>query len=72
MDQQFGAVVAMSTARRSMLSARPDAPVIPDRPARWQTASTAVRYAGARALHRLAQRIEPRPAPAARSCGSVT
>jgi hypothetical protein len=60
MDQQLGAIAAMNSARRSMLSARPDAPVIPERPARWQTASTAVRYAGARALHGLATRIEPR------------
>jgi hypothetical protein len=72
MDQQLGSLAAMNSARRSMLSARPDAPVIPERPARWQTASTAVRYAGARALHRLATRIEPCPAPAPRSCSGVT
>jgi hypothetical protein len=72
MDQQFAAIVAMNATRRSMLSARPDAPVIPDRPARWHTASTVARQAGAGVLHRLAERIEPRPAPAARSCSSVT
>jgi hypothetical protein len=72
MDQQFGSLTAMSASRRSVLSARPDAPVIPDRPARWHTASTALRRAGARALHGLAERIEPCPAPAPRSCGGVT
>jgi hypothetical protein len=72
MDQQFAAIAAMHGARRSMLSARPDAPVIPARPARWHVTFTAARQAGARVLHRLAERIEPRPAPAARSCSSVT
>ncbi|MBX6357846.1 MAG: hypothetical protein IRZ05_18570 [Micromonosporaceae bacterium] len=63
MDQQFGALAAMSAYRRSVLSARPDAPVVPDRPARWRTAATAARHVAARALHRLADRIEPCPTP---------
>ena len=76
MDQQLGSLAAMNANRRSVLSARPHAPVVPDRPARWHTASTAVRHTGARVLHRLAERIEPAcPAPVApspRSCSSVT
>ncbi len=69
----LGSLAAMSAQRRSVLSARPDAPVIPDRPSRWHTASTAVRQAGARVLHKLADRLEPRPAPVStRSCGSVS
>jgi hypothetical protein len=69
MDHLFGSLAAMSASRRSVLSARPDAPIIPDRPGRWQTASLAVRRSGARVLHRLADRLEPRPSP--RSCSSV-
>jgi hypothetical protein len=71
MDHLFGSMAAMSANRRSVLSARPDAPVVPDRPARWHTASVAVRRIGADILHRLADRIEPRPAPAPRQCSSV-
>jgi hypothetical protein len=63
MDHPLGSMAAMSANRRSVLSARPDAPVIPYRPPRWHTASTAVRHAGARVLHRLADRIEPCPTP---------
>jgi hypothetical protein len=67
----LGSMVAMSANRRSVLSARPDAPVIPYRPSRWHTASTAVRQTGARVLHGLADRLEPHPATvSARSCGS--
>jgi hypothetical protein len=70
MDHPLGSMAAMSANRRSVLSARPDAPIIPDRPARWHTTSTAVRHTGARVLHRLAERIEPQPSP--RSCSSAT
>jgi hypothetical protein len=69
----LGSLAAMSAVRRSALSARPDAPVIPYRPSRWHAASTAVREAGARVLHGLADRLEPRPAPiSTRSCSSVS
>jgi hypothetical protein len=68
----IGSMAAMSANRRSVLSARPDAPVVPYRPSRWHTASTAVRNSGARVLHGLADRLEPRPAAAApQSCSSV-
>jgi hypothetical protein len=53
----FGAMSAMSAARQSVLSARPDAPVVPERPKREFL--TAARTAGARRLHRLADRLEP-------------
>lgn len=68
----LGFQAAMSAHRRSVLSARPDAPVIPYRPSRWHTASTAVRQAGARVLYGLADRLEPRPAPISRSCSSTS
>jgi hypothetical protein len=62
--EPLGYLAAMSATRQSVLSARPDAPVVPDRPPRWRNASTVVRGTVARVLHRLADRLEPRQAPA--------
>jgi hypothetical protein len=70
----LGSMAAMSASRREVLSARPDAPVVTYRPSRWRTASTAVRLTGARALHGLADRLEPTAATVTpsspRSCSS--
>jgi hypothetical protein len=60
--EPLGYLSAMSATRQGVLSARPDAPVVPDRPARWRNASTVVRRAGADGLRRLADRLEPRRA----------
>ncbi|HEY0951136.1 hypothetical protein [Nocardioides sp.] len=59
------AILALALTRHELESARPDAPVVPDtriRPPR----STAIRLRAARALHGLAQRIEPTGSP--RTC----
>ncbi len=58
--EPLGYLAAMSATRQSMLSALPDAPVVPDRARRVRDFSVAVRAAGARGLHRLADRLEPR------------
>jgi hypothetical protein len=58
--EPLGYLSAMSTIRQGVLSARPDAPVVPDRPPRWRNSSTVVRRAGADVLRRLADRVEPR------------
>jgi hypothetical protein len=68
----LGSMAATSASRRTVLSARPDAPVVAHRPSRWHTASTAVRQAGARALHGLADRLEPAAPSTPRSCSSAT
>lgn len=60
--EPLGYLSAMSATRQGVLSARPDAPVVADRPPRWRNSSTAVRRAGANVLRRLADRLEPRQA----------
>jgi hypothetical protein len=62
--EPLGYLSAMSATRQSVLSARPDAPVIPERPPRWRNSSTVVRHAGAGVLRRIADRLEPRQASA--------
>jgi len=52
--------LANEISRRNALSARPDAPVIPERPPRPR-AHAAGRRAAAGALRRLADRLEPGP-----------
>ncbi|GAA3412833.1 hypothetical protein [Streptosporangium vulgare] len=53
-------ILADRATRRHVLSARPDAPVVPERPPRRHAA--AVRRVTATALRRLADRVEPRRA----------
>jgi hypothetical protein len=56
-----GIILAVSTARRHVLSARPDAPVVPEPPPRTGRVDPARRGAAA-VLRRLADRVEPRAA----------
>ncbi|MFG2167310.1 hypothetical protein [Micromonospora chersina] len=60
MEQSTGFVLAVDAVTRHVNSARPDAPVRPDRPRPPRLAPT--RLAAAAALRRLADRMEPRPA----------
>ncbi|KXK59105.1 hypothetical protein AWW66_26010 [Micromonospora rosaria] len=62
MEQPAGFSLALDAMSRHVTSARPDAPVRPDPPRRSLLAGG--RTAGAVALRRLADRLEPRPAPA--------
>ena len=70
--------VANEITRNHVLSARPDAPVMPERPPRRRataptceaptrpSAAGSTRRAAAGALRRLADRLEPRPTPTLR------
>ncbi|MFE9960028.1 hypothetical protein [Micromonospora sp. NPDC005299] len=60
MEQSTGFVLAVDAVTRHVNSARPDAPVRPDRPRAPRLAPS--RLAAAAALRRLADRMEPRPA----------
>ncbi|MGR6319160.1 hypothetical protein Q2K19_30160 [Micromonospora soli] len=60
MEHVTGFVLAVDAVTRHVNSARPDAPVRPDRPRPPRLAPT--RLAAAGALRRLADRMEPRPA----------
>ncbi|NES31315.1 hypothetical protein GCE86_06185 [Micromonospora terminaliae] len=60
MEHSTGFVLAVDAVTRHVNSARPDAPVRPDRPHAPRLAPT--RLAAAAALRRLADRMEPRPA----------
>jgi len=62
MEQPTGFVLAVDAVARHVNSARPDAPVRPDRPHAPRLAPTRLAVAGA--LRRLADRMEPRPASA--------
>ncbi|SCF04935.1 hypothetical protein GA0074695_3115 [Micromonospora viridifaciens] len=66
MEHSTGFVLAVDAVTRHVNSARPDAPVRPDRPARSLLAPT--RLAAAGALRRLADRMEPRPASTPSCC----
>jgi hypothetical protein len=54
-------IVAADLTRLHALSARPDAPVIPERPPRRRAVPAATRRAAAGALRRIADRLEPCP-----------
>ncbi|MFE9656838.1 hypothetical protein [Micromonospora sp. NPDC006431] len=60
MEQSTGFVLAVDAVTRHVNSARPDAPVRPDRPHAPRLAPTRLAVAGA--LRRLADRMEPHPA----------
>jgi hypothetical protein len=60
MEHATGFVLAVDAVSRHVNSARPDAPVRPDRSRAPRLAPT--RLAAAAALRRLADRMEPRPA----------
>jgi hypothetical protein len=56
----IAADLAVRAARATAGSARPDAPVVPDRPTRTRT-TTAARSRVAARLHGLARWVEPAP-----------
>jgi hypothetical protein len=60
MDHPTGYLLAVDAVARHVNSARPNAPVRPDRPRAPRMAAT--RLATAATLRRLADRMEPRPA----------
>ncbi|MGN9919308.1 hypothetical protein [Micromonospora palomenae] len=62
MEQPTGFTLAIAAVTRHVNSARPDAPVRPERARRHRLAP--VRLAAAHALRRLADLTEPAPAPA--------
>ncbi|SCL72285.1 hypothetical protein GA0070606_6031 [Micromonospora citrea] len=66
MDQPTGLIVAIDAVTRHVNSARPDAPVVAERPRAARLAPT--RLAAAGALRRLADRIQPPPLPAPPRC----
>ncbi|RZU75090.1 hypothetical protein EV384_3612 [Micromonospora kangleipakensis] len=66
MEQPTGYVLAVDAVTRHVNSARPDAPVRPDRPRPARL--TLTRLAAAGALRRLADLMEPRPAPVPHTC----
>ncbi|MFU8874604.1 hypothetical protein [Micromonospora sp. SL4-19] len=66
MEHSTGFVLAVDAVTRHVNSARPDAPVRPDRTRAPRLAPT--RLAAAGALRRLADHMEPRPAPAPSCC----
>jgi hypothetical protein len=65
MEHPTGYLLALDAVARHVNSARPDAPVRPDRPRAPRLAGTRLALAGA--LRGLADRMEPRPA-ATRCC----
>lgn len=66
MEQPTGFVLAVDAVTRHVNSARPDAPVRPERPRVARLAST--RLAAAGVLRRLADRIQPPSVAAAPRC----
>ncbi|WP_326553393.1 hypothetical protein [Micromonospora sp. NBC_01813] len=69
MEMPAGYSTALTAMQRHVNSARPNAPVRPDPPRRSPAAlTTRLRATTANALHRLAYRLEPRPAPARDTC----
>ncbi|WP_028651238.1 hypothetical protein [Nocardioides halotolerans] len=60
MNEPTAANLAVELTRRAVESARPDAPVVPDRPRPARVASARLRVAGS--LHSVARWVEPRPA----------
>jgi hypothetical protein len=66
MEHPTGYLTALDAMTRHVNSARPDAPVVLERPRPALLAPT--RQAAAGALRRLADRIQPRPLPATPRC----
>ncbi|WP_200216224.1 hypothetical protein [Micromonospora coerulea] len=66
MEQSTAFILAVDAVTRHVNSARPDAPVRPDRPRSAPLAPT--RLAAAGALRRLADLMEPRPAVLPPTC----
>ncbi|RKN51127.1 hypothetical protein [Micromonospora endolithica] len=66
MEQPTGYVLAVDAVLRHVNSARPDAPVRPERPRAVPLA--APRLAVAAVLRRVADRIQPAPVPRAPRC----
>lgn len=66
MEQPTGYIFAIDAVTRHVNSARPDAPVRPERPRAVRLGPT--RRATATALRRLADRIQPAPLPAPPRC----
>jgi len=60
--EALGFSLALSAQRDHVLSARPDAPVVPERPPRARGGG-GTRRAAAGVLRRLADRLEPCPQP---------
>ena len=54
-----GFILGVNAARRDVMSARPDAPVVPEPPARPRRGPGRARQATAGALRRLADRVAP-------------
>jgi hypothetical protein len=62
--EALGFSLALSAQRDHVLSARPDAPVVPERPPRARAhAGGGTRRVAAGVLRRLADRLEPCPQP---------
>ncbi|MGW4498823.1 hypothetical protein ACWENR_09405 [Micromonospora sp. NPDC004336] len=66
MEQPTGLIAAIDAVTRHVNSARPDAPVIAERPRAARLAPA--RLAAAGALRRIADRIQPPPLPAPQRC----
>ncbi|MER7892999.1 hypothetical protein ABTX15_24565 [Micromonospora sp. NPDC094482] len=66
MEQPAGFISAIDAVHRHVNSARPNAPIQAERPRPARLAPT--RLAAAGALRRLADRIQPRPAPTVTQC----
>jgi hypothetical protein len=65
--EPLGFSLALSATRTHVLSARPDAPVVPERPPRARPVANGSRRLAAGVLRRLADRVEPacpHPSPA--------
>jgi hypothetical protein len=54
-----GFILGVNTARRDVMSARPDAPVVPEPPPRHGRGPSRARRVTATVLRRLADRLEP-------------
>ena len=59
MEMYAGSILGLGLTRQHVLSARPDAPVVPERPPRAQPAPGHTRRAMASMLRRFANRLEP-------------
>ncbi|MFG1778037.1 hypothetical protein ACGFIG_16585 [Micromonospora sp. NPDC049048] len=66
MEQPTGFILAVDAVNRHVNSARPDAPVCPERPRVARLAPTRLATAGA--LRRLADRIQPPPVASTPRC----
>jgi hypothetical protein len=59
----LGISLALDLTRQHVFSARPDAPVVPERPPRRRALAGPTRRVAAGALRRLADRLEPCRSP---------